>query len=259
MPDNNDAGGNNGGGEGSRPVWMDSLPDAHKNNASFMPFKEPAAAWDKFDQLLKAEGSMITIPGEKATDEERKAFLKKLDVPEVPDKYELDDPKLEKHYTKEADKMLREVLHSATVSKKGAKVIHQAFVDMLKGGIAAQQKAEADRAAAEQTALDEAVNTLKDTWKGDTFKANTELSHRGFKRVLGWAGISEEDGKKFLEETKIGNLQIGNHPLMLKLFHAIATKTSDDSMGGGRGGASGEGSDEEKAKARFPNTKFKQT
>ncbi len=253
----NDAGGNKGGEEGSRPVWMDSLPDAHKNNASFMPFKEPAAAWDKFDQLLKAEGSMITIPGEKATDEERKAFLKKLDVPEAPDKYELDDPKLEKHYTKEADKMLREVLHSATVSKKGAKVIHQAFVDMLKGGIATQQKTETDRIAAEQTALDEAVNTLKDSWKGDAFKANTELAHRAFKNVLKWAGMTEEDGKKFLEETKIGNLQLGNHPVILKIFHAISTNISDDLMGGDRGGIGGDKSDEDKAKSRFPNTKFK--
>jgi hypothetical protein len=252
MDVNNDAGGNNGGGN-ERPVWLDSLPDAHKNNQSFYGFKEPAQAWDKFDSLLKAEGKTIVIPDEKATPEELKAFYAKLGVPETSDGYEFDKADIEA----EADKMFREVMFTSRIPKREAKAIHKAFVDMIGRGKEAMAKQKAEEERIEKESIDEAVNTLKDTWKGDLFKANTELAHRAFKNVIAWAGIGEEEGKKFLEESKIGNLQIGNHPVILRLFHAIATKISNDSIGGDRGGIGGEGSEEEKAKQRFPNTKFK--
>jgi hypothetical protein len=254
---NPNSGGNNDQNNSSNntpPAWIAQLDGDLQKNERFTQFKTIS---EMGKTLLDLEGNSIRIPGENATAEERKAFYAKLGVPEAADKYELDDPKLEKHYTAEADKMLRQVLLNAEVSKKGAKVIHQAFVDMLKGGITAQQKAETDRLTAEQTVIDGAVNTLKDTWKGETFKANTELAHRAFKNVIQWAGITEEEGKKFFEETKIGSLALGNHPMLLKMFHAIAGKITDDSMGGERGGGMfGEKSEEDKAKTRFPNTKF---
>ncbi len=254
--DPNNAGGNNGGGNSvDRPVWLDSAPGSHKNNEAFYQFKEPQQAYDKLDALLKAEGNMIVVPGENATDAERKAFYSKIGVPEAPDKYEFDDIKVEQ-YTQEADKMFRELMFNSNVPKSAAKGVHKAFVEMIKQGAEASVKAEADRQAAEDKALNDAVNSLKDDWKGDSFKVNTELAHRAYLNVLKWAGIKEDDGNKFLSETKIGNLSLGDHPMMLKMFAAVASKITDDSAGGFRGGGGGEKSDEDKARERFPNTQF---
>ena len=256
--DPNNAGGNEGGGnEGNRPAWMASLPDSHKGNERLAQFAEPSHAWDKFDSYLsaEAEGKLLTIPGEKATDDERKAFYNKIGVPEGPDKYEFDDLRVEQ-YTAEADKMFRELMLNSNVPKSAAKGIHKAFVEMIKQGVEASAKAEADRQAADDKALNDAVNTLKDQWKGNEFKANTELAHRAYMNVLKWAGINEAEGNTFLSDTKIGNLSLGDHPMILKMFAAVASKISGDNAGGFRGGGGGEKSDEDKARDRFPNTQF---
>ncbi len=189
---NNNAGGNN---DGARPAWMDSLPDAHKNNPAFMAFKEPAAAWDRFDAFLKAEGNTVVIPGDSATDEERKTFYAKLGVPETADGYEFDKTDIDAT----ADKMFREVMLNSRIPKREAKGIHTAFVDMLTKGKEAQAKAARDKEVAEQKALDDSVNTLKDIWKGDAFKVNTELAKRAYKAVAQWAGLPDADAAKFIE------------------------------------------------------------
>jgi len=257
MEVNNNAGGNEGGENAvERPAWLDSAPDAYKNNEAFYGFKQPADFYGEMDSYLKAKGNMVVVPGDNATDEERKAFYTRIGVPEAPDKYEFDDLKVEQ-YTADADKMFRELMLNSQVPKNAAKGVHKAFVDMIKQGAEMNAKAEADRKVAEQKALDDSVNALKDTWKGEEFKTNTELAHRSFSKVLEWAGISEADGKKFVEETKIGGVALGDHPMIIRMFHAIQSKIADDSMTGGRGGSGGEQSEEEKAKARFPNTKFK--
>ena len=117
-----DAGGDKGGGN-ERPVWLDSAPDAHKNNEAFYQFKEPGQAYDKLDSLLKAEKNMIVIPGEDAPEADRKAFYTKLGVPETADGYEFDKADIEA----EADKMFREVMLNSRIPKREAKGIHKAF------------------------------------------------------------------------------------------------------------------------------------
>jgi hypothetical protein len=254
---NLDNGGNsdqNNGGNATPPAWIAQLDGDLQKNERFTQFKTIS---DMGKTLLDLEGNSVRIPGEKATDEERKAFHSKIGVPDAPDKYELDTVDV-KEYTKEADKMFRELMLKSNVPKSAAKGVHKAFTDMIKQGYEMKAKAETDRKAAEQAALDGAVNTLKDTWKGETFKANTELAHRAWKNVISWAGIKDEEGNSFLSDTKIGNLSIGDHPMFLKLFHAIYGKIADDSTGGFRGGnGGGQGSDEDKAAKRFPNTTFK--
>jgi hypothetical protein len=254
MENNNNAGGNEGGGQaGSRPTWMDSLPDAHKQNEAFFQFTEASHAYDKLDSLLKAEKSMITIPGEGATEADWKAFYQKVGVPDKIEGYEFDADNIEAT----TDKMFRELMLNSNIPKSSAKSVRKAFADMITQGTEAQAKAKADQEALEKAAEEKAVNDLKDVWKGDLFKVNTEMASRAWKAVATWAGFSEDEAKAFVNETKIGNLPIGNHPFLLRVMHAVATKISDDSMAGGRGGgAGGQKSDEDRAKERFPNTKW---
>jgi hypothetical protein len=195
----------------------------------------------------------VTIPGENATEAERKAFYQKVGVPDKPEGYEFDADNIEAT----TDKMFRELMLNSNIPKSSAKSVRKAFADLIKQGTEMQAKAKADQEALEIAAEEKAVNSLKDVWKGDDFKKNVEMASRAWKAVATWAGFNEADAKAFVDETKIGNLTIGNHPFLLRVMHAVATKINDDSMTGGRGGgAGGQKSDEERAKERFPNTKW---
>lgn len=246
---------NNNGGASSdagvdRPAWMDSLPDAHKQNQSFMSFKEPSEAWNKFDSLLKAEGKAVVIPEDGATDEVKKAFYSKLGVPDKADDYEFDKADIAQ-YTAEADKAFREVMLKANMSKGNAKIVHKAFMDSIKAGVEAQKKAADEQAKAEQKAFEESVNALKDEWKGDEFKANTELAARTFRKFGGDKAV------EFIDTAKIGNIKIGDHPMFIRIFAGIGKAITNDSAvidrsasGGGDAGRV------ESAKKMFPNTQF---
>jgi hypothetical protein len=245
----NDGGGNNAGGSGTveYPGWMSSLPDAHKTNESFAQFKEAPQVWDKFDSLLKAEGKSIAIPDEKSTDEERAAFYNKLGRPETPDKYSITKPELPEGvpYDPAIEKVFKEFAHQKGLPDSQAKEIYNWYWNLAKDGYAKQQQAETQ-------ANEKAINQLKDEWKGDDFKVNSELAARSFKKFSG----ENPEAVKFVEETKINGIPLGNHPIFLKVFAAIGKAMSDDSAGGARGGGVGTMSDEDKAKTFFPNTKF---
>jgi len=247
----NDGGGNNAGGSGAveYPGWMSSLPDAHKTNASFAQFKEAPQVWDKFDSLLKAEGKSIAIPDEKSTDEERAAFYTKLGRPETPDKYSITKPEGLPEifkYDPAIEAAFKKHSHDSGKSDAQTKADWEWYWNTAKEGAIQQQKAEAQ-------ANEKAINQLKDEWKGDTFKVNSELAARAFKKFSG----ENPDAAKFVEETKVGGVPLGNHPIFLKVFAAVGQAIGDDSSGDGRDGGTGTLSDEDKAKTFFPNTKFK--
>jgi len=239
----------NAGGDqgGNRPQWMSSLPDAHKANERFAQFKEPTQVWDKFDQLLKAEGQMVRIPDEKATDAEKAEFYKRIGRPETADKYTITKPEGLPEgipYSTDLEPLFKAKAHELNLTDAQAKAIYGWYYDLAKQGYG---KTQAEEAAAKEAA----VNALKDEWKGDTFKENVEVATRAFKKFFG----DDDKATKFIETEKIGNVPIGDHPMFLKIFASIGKQISDDSMNAGRsGGGEGSLSDEEKAKRRFPKT-----
>ncbi len=226
-----------------KPTWIEQLPQELREDKTFHGFKTLGELAKAHKATLSERENLIKVPGEGASEEEQKAFWAKIGRPDTSDQYELDKPEIAA-YTAEADKAFREVMLKANLSKNSAKIVHQAFIDSLRSGVEQQQKAIAD----EKAALEKSINTLKDEWKGDAFKVNTELAVRAFKKFGG------EESTKFLEETKIGDLPLGSHPSFLKLFAAIGKTISDDSMHGDRTGTTNQLSDEDRAKARFPKT-----
>jgi len=239
---------NNGGN--TPPAWIAQLDGDLQKNERFTQFKTIS---DMGKTLLDLEGNSVRIPGDNATDEDWKAFYQKVGVPDKAEGYEFDADNIEQA----TDKMFRELMLNSNIPKSSAKSVRKVFADMIKQGTEAQAKAKADQEALEKAAEEKAVNDLKDVWKGDLFKQNTEMASRAWKAVATWAGFSEDEAKAFVDETKIGNLPLGNHPFLLRVMHAVATKISDDSMAGDRGaGSGGKKSDEETAKERFPNTKW---
>lgn len=201
----------------------------------------------KVTDLTKRLENALFVPGEKATDAERASFYAKLGRPETADKYSITKPAdLPEgiQYSPEVETAFKQIAHESGLSDGQAGKLYGWYYGLVKAGYAQQAKAEKE-------ATDAAVNALKDEWKGDSFKTNTELAARAFKKF----GGETPEIAKFIEETKVNGLPLGNHPMFLKVFAAIGKVISEDSMNAGdRRGAGGETSDEEKAKARFPAT-----
>lgn len=243
------AGGNEGGGEGAveTPAWMNSMPDAYKQNEDFAKFGEAADAYAKFDELLKADGDALKIPGEDATDEDKNAFAQKLGRPETAEGYEIgkpDDLPEGVEYNEELEAAFRDTAFNLGMPKSQAEAIYSWYNSIV-------AKSENDRMIADQAALDKSVNELKDEWKGDAFKVNVELAHRVFTKFVG------EEAQAFIDEARVDGVTLGNHPMFLKAFHGISKVMANDALDSGRDSGNGMLSDEAKAQKRFPNTKFK--
>jgi len=244
-------GGNNdqsADGGDKAPAWTAQLDKDLQGNERLTQFK---TIGEMGKTLLELEGkskNALYIPGETSTDEEKAAFYSKLGRPESPDKYTYTRPAdlpPEIPYTAEVETVYKQLFHKVGLSDAQAKEITETHLNLAKQGLELQQKTEREE-------TEKAINTLKDEWKGDAFKENSELAVRAFRELGGG-----EEGKKFIEETKVNGIPLGNHPIFLKIFANIGKQISDDRINSGRDGNNGELSEEDKAKARFPNTKFK--
>ncbi len=250
-----DAGGTGGEGGGSVefPGWMDSLPDAMKQNESFAQFGEASDAYSKLDEMLKAEGNALTIPGKDASDEDKNAFAMKMGRPETAEGYEIGKPNDWPEgvpYDDALDGQFKEAAFKADLSGDKANALHGWYNNLVLG----QHNAEVQ---VEKAAMEKAENELKAAWPGDKYKVNTEMAHRAFKQFGGESEAEQNEMMDFVDKTIVDGLILGEHPKFLKLFHRIAGSISDDGANSGMNRGSGELSQEDKDKKRFPNTNFK--
>ena len=243
----NNAGGNEGGANGAenRPQWMASLPDAYKQHEGFAQFKEPSEAWSKFDTLLKAEKSMITIPGKDAKPEEVAAFYTKIGRPETLDGYKITkpadlpegvpyDPAIEAEFKKFA--------HAQNLTAAQAESLYGWYYGLVKNGHASEQERL-------ERAQGDALDKLKTDW-GAKFDGNKEIAIRAFKT------FGNEETAALLDK-QIDGVKLGDHPAFIKWFHSIGTKIMDDKAtfgnDGGAGGDTVEAQERKRAEQMFPS------
>ena len=247
-----DAGGTGGEGGSSVefPGWMDSLPDDMKQNESFAQFGKASDAYTKLDELLKADGEGLAIPGEDASDEDRDAFAMKMGRPETSEGYEIGQPEdwpKDVPYNEALDGQFREMAFKAGVSGEAAKALHSGFNQMVLDAHNAEVQIE-------KADMEKAENELKTAWPGDAHKVNSEMAHRAFLQFGGESEAEQKETQEFVDNTIVDGVILGEHPKFLKLFHRIAGAISDDNSNSGMNRASGELSEEDQAKKRFPKS-----
>lgn len=253
--DGGDAGGTDGdGGSGSVEFspWMDSMPDAFKTNERFAQFSEANDAYTKFDELLAAEGNALAIPGEDASDEDKNAFAIKMGRPETAEGYEIGKPQdwpEGVEYNEALDAQFKEAAFKMGVPAEMVKGFHGWY----NGAVLDAHKAEVQN---EKAAMEKANDELKTAWKGDAYKVNTEMAHRAFKQFGGESEAEQKETQEFVDNTIVDGVVLGEHPKFLKLFQRIGLAVSDDNALS-ESSLGGELSEDDKAKARFPNTEFK--
>lgn len=157
----------------------------------------------------KLKGAIIP-PGENATDDERKAYLKALGVPE---KYTL--PTLteeQKGYLGDVesfDKFFEEAAAKTDMTQAQAEAFYNLYVS------ANVQRAK-DAQAKEAQILQERADTLNREW-GDDAKGNFELARRTFKKY------STPEFAEFCEKQGLGT-----NPDFIRVFYTIAKRVSGD-------------------------------
>lgn len=242
-----------GTSEGSGDLgWRAALPDNLKNHDLIKGYTKPGEAIQAFVDLHEKAGKMLSIPGENATDDERAAFLKALGRPETADGYTFAKPDGLPDglpYSEESEKAFKAYFHELGLTDAVAGKLWEKYHEVA-------AKGQTDRQQEEKAATDKAIETLQGEWKGDTFKANTERAHRTFLKAYEGDNAQMDAAKKFLEETKIEGVAIGNHPMFLRVFAKVGAMIADDSALGDRGVPGKDMSDEARARQRFPNTKF---
>ena len=122
-------------------AWGAQLSKELKENAEAVKvlskFEDISGLANSYIELEKKQGSMHTIPGEKATQEELDAFYKRLGKPEAADKYSFD----QKY---EAEKRFAEAAFKANLSDKQAKELYDFFLNIGQSEILAKKAQETD-------------------------------------------------------------------------------------------------------------------
>lgn len=192
--------------------WRASITDPKLRDLAGR-FTSPAdavkMAADLREKLSKAAPSP---PGEDAPEEEVKAYLKKIGVPEgdydfpVPEGYKLTDQ--DKAFRSEVSSLFRENRIPATAAKEIAK-----WFEGKQAEAAKELEAEQERIRQEQD------TALRKEWKGKEYDTNVAIAGQAWQRF----GGNEE-----LEDIKLeGGGRIGDHPGLLKMFAQIGRATME--------------------------------
>jgi len=207
------------------PAWMAQNPDDLKTNEILAKNPTIGDLSRNYLDLHGKSANAVQIPGKDATDEDRATFYQRLGRPDKPDGYQFEEMKLPDglEYSKDTEKEFRKVFHGLGLSNEQATNIHKSYMGML---VSEHKKlGELSKQYQEKT-----IQTLKDEWKDD-YSSNVELANKGRKKASDLAGVPEEF-TKFMNDSRLGD-----HPLFLKVFHAIGKAISEDTALGTGGGA----------------------
>ena len=192
--------------------WTAILPKEYREKYAeqLKGFAKPKDLFDAYIANADKLKGAIFRPGENATDDERKAYLKALGVP---DKYKL--PKVadaDKDYLGDVDtfnKWFTEAAGKTDMTQAQAEAFYNLYVG---ANVQRAKDAQAERAKVEQ----ERADALNKEW-GDKAKENFELAKRAFKKYATPEFAESVEAKGF-----------GTDPDFIRVFYKIAQKVSGD-------------------------------
>lgn len=195
--------------------WTSIFPkeDREKYKDVIKSFEKPKDLLANYIELSKKQERAILQPGEDATEEEKRAYLKALGVPEDVKGYEL--PKMNKELAgqlgdvKSFNEWFASTAHALDMTKAQAEGFYKKYVEAL----TEKAKESADEIKAQAA---ERAGSLKKEW-GDKTDGNFELARRAFRQ------FADDEFSQFMAET-----HLAEDPRMIKVFYNISQKISDD-------------------------------
>jgi hypothetical protein len=206
-----DTTGDNTGGSGNRPAWMEQLPDDLKGNEALTGFQTIGDLGKSYLDLRGKLENSIQLPGDDADDAAKDAFYNKLGRPETPDGYQFQRPELPEGavYDEQMEADFRQHAHQLGLTQAQAEGAYNYFIgQILEATNTLNEQAEAQRV--------QAIEKLQQSWGGD-FEKNCEIATRTFLH------FADDEAKQFFVDSKLGD-----NPLVIRLFHEIGKQMLND-------------------------------
>lgn len=238
---------NNDGGNNNAPAWTAQLEKDLMGNAEITQFKSISEMGKAYLDASGKAKNAIQLPGEKATAEERAAFYAKIGRPETVDGYNITKPAdlpEDIPYDPAIEAVFKQFAFENGLSKAQAEKQFAWYCGLLKNGHELESKNL-------QKAQEETINKLKTDW-GQKYEGNVKIAEIAFKTFAG------KDAADLLNK-KVDGVRFGDHPVFLKVFYEIGSKTLDDKTLSGKGSGGGadtpEAKERQAADAMFPSMK----
>lgn len=237
-----------GGGVGADALnafdWQTSLGagyEEHKGAIEAKGWKQPGdvlKAYGELESKLGDPDSLLRIPGENASDEDRAAFNKRLGVPDAPDGYEFKRPE-DVPYNDDMAAWFRETGHKLAIPADKLSSLHDAYFEgIIKPHLANQ----AEQRKADEKALEQELAT---EWPDEQTRGkNIDTA----KKAARWLGLDAEKVDKL-------NEHLGDFAL-IDAMRKVGELVGEDALVGGGGSlAGGDAEAELKAFMDHPDTK----
>ena len=178
-------------------------------------FEDQGALEKAYTEIESRMGSMVHVPGEDASSEDRAKFFRKIGRPESSEGYELPKSDIPGGSDEDA-KLFRSAVHEIGLTKKQAESFWKWSNETGKARIAVF-------ANEVKTARDTQANTLRSEW-GDGYDGKAQLAGKVATRF---------GGEEFLGLMRQSRL--GDHPIVMKTLAAIGAVLTEDVLEGGDG------------------------
>lgn len=222
------------GNEGATlPTFTEQLTGSLKTDARLAQWKETGLSGlvndhfklgDEHQSLKGKLEGMVRIPGEKSTPEEVAEYRKAIGMPEKADGYKLERPEKipEGMVLNEVlEKKFKETAHKFDLTPAQVSGIYKMYSDHEIGMHEGTVKEIAGN-------RQKAVETLKDIWKGDTYKENTEKAVRSFHKFAEASNPPEAMGGVEGVKNWVKQNGIGDDPVMIWFFSKTFDLIGDD-------------------------------
>jgi hypothetical protein len=196
--------------------WTEGLPEDLRGEQSLAAFQDLPSLAKSFVNTKKLVGAnTVKLPGEAATDDERRQFYTALGCPEKPEDYEIARAELPEgqKWDEEAEGRFRQVAHGIGLNKSQVAKVMEYYNNEI---VTAAQKQESDFAES----LQKGMNALKGKLGGE-YAAKRELAMRAI------STFAEHD-----EIKEALTNDIDRDPRIATLFINIGEAISEDVLRG---------------------------
>lgn len=165
-------------------------------------------------------GELKPVLGKEFTPEDVANYRKAWDIPEAPDKYGVEFPKVEGWEPSEADKAdlksFLEGAHAAHIPRSQAQAMVNKYLEIRQAGEQQMREAAIDKTVEQQS-------TIRAEW-GKDWKMNANMIKADLEKVLG-----KDEAVGLVDLVLSDGTVLGNHPAFLRYAAQAARRTVDDS------------------------------
>jgi len=197
---------------GEPPAWTAQLESELQSNETLTRHESISDLGKAYLELEARVKDSVRIPGEDATDEERREFFAKLGRPETPEGYQFKRPELPEGFVRPEEVEQDEKTFAAHAHELG---LTQAQAQALYDFYAGLMTKSYERSMQEQA---RALEALKGEW-GQQFQERVELAHRAAKALGGDEFID------YLEQSRMGD-----NPHLVRAFYEAGRRMAEDTL-----------------------------